>query len=237
MLPYLVGLFLWGFAEGTVFFLISEVGLAAAVMRFPARWWQLAAETLVGLLAGGALTHQLAFMHTEKMTALLTRLPGHPPALLEKIRQDLLARGWGALTLALLAPRPFKFYALAAGASDMNVFALLATGVVARGARLFALGFVVSRAALYSRLWARPWIGLQTLGVGIVLSVLYIVWVERTYRRRGEVLEVAAPEPGVSALGSEETAPTPGAEPTGPNSSPSRTSPPSSGAPPDSSGS
>lgn len=217
MLPYLIGLFLWGFAEGSFFFVISEVGLAAAVMRFPVRWWQLAAETLVGLLAGGALTYQLGAAHAERLTALLTKLPGHPPALFERIRQDLLERGWGALTLAHVKPRPFKFYALAAGVSDLNLFALLTSGVVARGARLFALSFVVSKASLYWRLWTRPGIAVQTLGAGVLLAALYIGWVEWTYRRARPGV---SPDAGAVAPMEPETVPStpPASEPVEPAS-------------------
>jgi membrane protein YqaA with SNARE-associated domain len=174
--------FLWGFAEATVFFLVPDLIIGLAALSMPALWGRCAYEALLGALAGGALAYWLGEHHENAYLRFVTRLPGHPPAFVERIRGGFRSRSASALLLGGFVGRPFKVYALEAGASRWNAYRFLALCTLARGARFFLTAYLLSRAALL--LEDRRIAAVSFFMLALAASVLYLSAIERKYRRR-----------------------------------------------------
>src|SRR6476619_4120845 len=68
--------FLWGFAEATLFFIIPDALLGAVALFAPRAAPRVLACTLVGALAGGALTYGVASgLQPSRSKALLDGVP------------------------------------------------------------------------------------------------------------------------------------------------------------------
>ncbi|HKC25022.1 MAG TPA: hypothetical protein VKF32_09780 [Thermoanaerobaculia bacterium] len=178
----LLASFLWGFAEATAFFLVPDLVIGFAAIVMPAAWARSAYEALLGAVGGGALAYWLGEHREAGYLRFVTRLPGHPPAFVEKIRDGFRSRGAAALLVGGFAGRPFKVYALEAGASRRNAYRFLALGALARGARFFLTAYLASRAALL--LEDHRIAAVSFFVLALVASLLYLSAIERRYRRR-----------------------------------------------------
>ncbi|HET6469819.1 MAG TPA: hypothetical protein VFG43_15715 [Geminicoccaceae bacterium] len=149
---------LWGFAEATLFIIVPDVALTAVALLAGWRRALLACLWAVaGALVGGALMHRWGSIDPSGAVAALTRLPAISPGMVRAVGAELADLGFPALMLGPLSGRPYKIYAVQAGAAGMGLVPFLAVSVPARLARFVLLVLLVAAIdrALASRLALR----------------------------------------------------------------------------------
>ena len=124
---------IWAFAEATVFFIVADVPISAIGLRQGWRASMLAA--LVATLAaalGGLVVLGWSHASPGSYHALLSRLPGISPALIDSTAADYAAQGWKAMLKGSVSGTPYKLYAAAAAGENANALAFLAASLAAR---------------------------------------------------------------------------------------------------------
>ena len=133
--------FLWGFAEGTLFFILPDVPLSFVALFRPRRALLHVAAIVVGaMLAGAAMFTWSA--RSAGARAAVAYVPAVSPAMFEGAERDFNQYGiWGA-SLGPLRGIPYKVYAVEAPAHS-GIMAVLAGddpgAVVAVGGRVAGL--------------------------------------------------------------------------------------------------
>ncbi len=168
-LVLLVLVALWAFAEATVFFIVADVPISAIGL---AKGWKpalLAALVcaIAAALGGLLLTHWSA-SDPATTAALLDRVPGIDPAMIDHADAAWRADGWPAMLQASFTGEPYKLYAHAAGAAGAPVAVFAPQSIAARLPRFVLVAALsstfgqflrprLSRAALIT-LFAAFWI-------------------------------------------------------------------------------
>lgn len=148
---------IWGFAEGTLFFIVPDMLLTlTALFGFRAAWRQ-AVLVVAGSLVAGALLFAWAAKTPESATRVVQAVPFVRPAMVDKVRADYTEAGATALLRGPLSGIPYKLYAVEApGRVSLPVFLLVS--VPARLERLVVglLLFGVAGWWLRQRIAAAP---------------------------------------------------------------------------------
>ena len=158
--------FAWGFAEGTLFFILPDVPLSFVALFRPRRALIHIAAIVAGAVLGGAFMFTWSARSTNARAAV-EHVPAVSPAMFDNAERDLNRYGIWGTSLGPIRGIPYKVYAVEAPAhSELWVF-LLAT-IPARLWRLVAvwLGFAgaglllrkLGRASLAPALHALFWI-------------------------------------------------------------------------------
>lgn len=140
--------FLWGFAEGTLFFILPDVPLSFVALFRPRR----ALLHMAAMVAGAVLAGAVMFTWSARglsARAVVARVPAVTPSMFERAERDLGQHGvWGA-SLGPVRGIPYKVYAVEAPAHSTLWPFLLAT-IPARLWRfvLVWLGFAATGALL-----------------------------------------------------------------------------------------
>ena len=164
----------WGVAEATIFFIVPDVLLTAAVIRFGFQ----RALILAFVAAGSAALAGLAMWLWSYSDALAAR---HAMLLVPAIGPDLLARAhdemasqWALhLFTGAMTGLPYKLYAVEAGALGINPFLFVLVSIPARLPRfLLTMGLAALGRMALSRIqkpnwayavWALGWIALYAV--------------------------------------------------------------------------
>jgi membrane protein YqaA with SNARE-associated domain len=142
-LAAILGAFLWGVAEATLFVIVPDVLLSIAVVRrgwrtaFPLIGWAVA-----GALLGAAGAYQWSAGHPDAATALLDSLPAISPAMVEAARADLERDGLWVLMIGAFTGVPYKIFAMVAPAAGIELVPFLLASIPARVAR-FVLAVLI----------------------------------------------------------------------------------------------
>jgi membrane protein YqaA with SNARE-associated domain len=140
--------FLWGFAEGTLFFILPDVPLSFVALFRPRRAWLHLAAIVAGALLAGAVMFTWS-AHSADARGAVARVPAVSPAMFERAESDWNRYGIWAAGLGPLRGIPYKVYAVEAPAhSTLGMFLL--TTIPARLWRLVViwLGFAVTGGVL-----------------------------------------------------------------------------------------
>jgi membrane protein YqaA with SNARE-associated domain len=138
----------WGFAEATLFFIVPDVGLTWIALSDLRRALVACLWALVGALAGGLLMYGWGATRVQSAEAALVRVPAVNQQMLREVRQQVDQSGVKALFAGPLAGRPYKIYAVYAGALRQSLPAFL---LVSIPARLLRFLLMVCLAALVVR--------------------------------------------------------------------------------------
>lgn len=167
--------FIWAFAEAIWFFIIVDVLVSLAIMRFGVVKAMLPAfAAFAGSLLGGIVLYKWAQVNPETVKELLLTVPGITEELLRTTTVDMADEATEALVLGGFTGVPFKLFAaiaFEAGISPLTAF--LEPAAIARFARLivvFAV-FGLLRSLLYNKLRR---VGLIRLT--LFLWVLFYAW-------------------------------------------------------------
>lgn len=175
--------FAWGIAEATVFFLVPDVLVAAASAYRPEAGAAFALAALGGSLAGGLVTYLVSRWKPRAVLAFVEWLPAHTPAYVAVVRQDTRLGGIGALATAAFLGRQFKILAYEAATSGRPGFVtFFGTTGLSRAARFSFAAYLGSQVPLAGTATA----GLAVLGVALLLSAAFLVFVEVRYPRAPE---------------------------------------------------
>ncbi len=167
--------FIWAFAEAVWFFIMVDVLISLAVMRFGVlRAMVPTLAALIGALLGGIVLYQWAQVNPETVRAFILTVPGITEELLRTVSVDMADEPLGALFLGGLTGVPFKIFAATAyeaGIAPLQEF--LQPASMARLSRFVAVVAVsgVLRFLLYTRLRR---VGLMRLT--LFIWVVFYAW-------------------------------------------------------------
>lgn len=170
----LVG-FIWGFAEALWFFIMVDVLISLAVMRFGVVKAMVPAfAALIGTMLGGIVLYKLSQVNPEFVRSFILTVPGITEELLRYASTDMKAEPMGALLFGGFTGVPFKiFSATAFEAGIAPLLAFLEPATVARFSRIvvvLALSGLL-RSFLYARLRR---VGLMRLT--LFIWVIFYAW-------------------------------------------------------------
>ncbi len=142
--------FVWGAAEGSVFFLVPDIIITLAAL-FSAResFRHLAAVTAGSVLAG-LVMYQWADRDPMAARAVVARVPFVTPAMFETVARDLEAYGAWGLCKGPMSGIPYKVYAVEAP-PRVGLTAFVAVSVPARLERLLLSWVLFASGGLLAR--------------------------------------------------------------------------------------
>ncbi len=147
--------FLWGLAEGTLFFIVPDVFLSLVAVVKPRRVWRHILSAVLGAVCAGTLMYIWAEQNPEQAHQTVSRVPFIPQRMFEEVKTGYERRGMFAVFLGPLSGIPYKIYAIEApGRFGLMEFA--ATTAPARAWRfvLVCLFFAAAAAMLRGK-WNR----------------------------------------------------------------------------------
>ena len=166
--------FIWSFAESVWFFIIVDVLLSLAVMRFGfLRAMLPALAALAGSLLGGTILYYWGELNPKTVKLLMLTVPGIDTDLFQQTALDMADVPLKSMLVGGFTGIPFKLFASVAYESVTPLAAFLKIAIIARTARFAAvLGIaVLLRALLYKRLRR---VGLIRLT--LFLWVIFYAW-------------------------------------------------------------
>jgi membrane protein YqaA with SNARE-associated domain len=131
----------WGFAEATLFFLVPDILLSFAILKFPGRALQTCFAALGGALVGGSLMYAWGHADADGALRVLDYIPAISPGMLQKVASELATDGWSAMLFGPLAGIPYKIYAVESGAQSIGLWIFLLASVPARLFRFLAVTY------------------------------------------------------------------------------------------------
>ena len=139
-LIWILGAAIWGAAEATVFFVVPDVLITFAAVRFGfRRALTLALVTSVAAAAAGTAMSWWGAHDAGAARAAMLAVPAIGPDLLAKAHAGMAAADWPLkLVIASLTGTPYKLYAVEAGALGVDPLLFAALSIPARLIR-FAL--------------------------------------------------------------------------------------------------
>ncbi len=131
--------FFWGFAEGTLFFIVPDVLLSLVVLFSVRRFFVCSAATLCGSLLGGLLIFVAAKVNPGLTTAIVKAVPFVTEKMFGAVQAGFAERGVWALLEGPVTGTPYKIYAsLAPSHVGLGTFLLVSAPV--RLARFLIVG-------------------------------------------------------------------------------------------------
>lgn len=167
--------FLWGLAEGTLFFIIPDVYLGLVALFHWRKAFLAAVAAVAGALIGGAIMYALALNNGAPMTQLLLLVPLISPEMVRTVAAQMQARGLRAMVSGPLQGIPYKIYAVQAGRHHLPFLPFLLMTIAARLERFLPVAlaaaawgaafkrFVQRHAALVVGAYALMWLAVYVL--------------------------------------------------------------------------
>lgn len=169
---------LWSVGEATVFFVVPDVLLTAAVLRYgPRKAWRLSALAACAAMAAGAGMWAWGAADGEGAQAVMLAVPAVGPDLLARVAQEMNA-WWPVHVLAgAVSGVPYKLYAVEAGRRGIALLPFLAVSFGARLARFsLSVAIVAAGAAALDRIGApRAKAALLVLGWFAIYAVYFAI--------------------------------------------------------------
>ncbi|MXN65920.1 hypothetical protein GR183_13485 [Stappia sp. GBMRC 2046] len=178
-MPWHLAAFAWGFAEATVFFIVPDVLLTYAAIRFGMkRAFALCVSAALGAVAGGAVMIVAAGHDAAGVTELLDAIPAISAGMIAETRVAMTENWPLAVFVGAVTGVPFKIFAVQSAILQIPAAAFLGLGFAARFAR-FALAVLLARIAFAGlrkarkeRLAAAIWLGFWCLFYVFYFSVM-----------------------------------------------------------------
>jgi len=158
--------FVWGFAEGTLFFILPDVPLSLAAMFRPRRALVHVTAIVAGALLAGAVMFAWA-THSPAARRTVAQVPLVTPAMFERAEADYGQFGIWAPGKGPVRGIPYKVYAVEAP-EHVGLLAFLLVTVPARAWRLLAVWLIFAGAGML----------LRKLGRASLIPALHaLVWI------------------------------------------------------------
>ena len=133
----------WGLAEATIFFIVPDVLLTVVATRNVKLAGKLCIWTLAGALLGGTIMFAWGQRNIETAEAMLLRVPAISFKMVRDIETQVAEKGAMATFTGPLTGKPYKIYAVEAGAeTEVSFLAFLLISVPARILRFLLLSWV-----------------------------------------------------------------------------------------------
>ncbi len=138
--------FLWGVAEGTLFFIVPDVLLSAAGLKRGARAGAVASVcAALGAALGGSLMYLWSVRDPASALGAVLAVPAVSQAMVSEAALAMAGPNWFPATLAgPLSFTPYKVYAILAPQAGANLAAFAAASVLARLPRFVLISFGAS---------------------------------------------------------------------------------------------
>jgi hypothetical protein len=133
--------FLWGFAEGTLFFIIPDVIISWAALVGARCGVKIMGTVLAGALVAGIVMYAWATEQPDQSRALVASVPFVRGHMFDKVQQDYAEHGLAGMLYGPSSGIPYKVYAVLAP-SQHQPLAFLLLSIPARLER-FALSWLV----------------------------------------------------------------------------------------------
>jgi membrane protein YqaA with SNARE-associated domain len=167
---------LWGVAEATVFFIVPDVILTYAVVRFGFK----AGVRLAVVAAAAASLAGIAMWlwgRNDPATAqhVMLLVPAIGPDLIARTARDMAGFWPLNLVLGAVTGVPYKLYAVAAGTQGIALFWFVPASFVARLLRfLFSAGLTSVGVEIFDRFGRRNWaFAVLTVGWALLYTVYF----------------------------------------------------------------
>ena len=162
--------FLWGVAEGTLFFIVPDVILSWASLTGARNGLRTLCAIVAGSLVAGVLMYSWASWRPESSRAVVASVPFVTPSMFETVRLDYRKHGAAAMLQGPGSGIPYKVYAvLAPPVCSLATFVTIS--IPARIERLVLswLGFAILGRAFADWLTKHPW------GTALLFAAFWIV--------------------------------------------------------------
>jgi hypothetical protein len=126
--------FLWGFAEGTFFFVVPDVAISLAALIAPRKAWRHVLAAIAGAVIAGALLYTWSSRDPQSAHDAVARVPFVTAKMFTHVHTGYQTHGVTALLLGPLAGVPYKIYAVEAP-PFLTATTFLANTIPARGER------------------------------------------------------------------------------------------------------
>jgi hypothetical protein len=130
-----VAAFVWGLAEGTVFFVVPDVGFTLTTAFRPSRGLAQLGLAVAGALLAGSVMYPWARSSPRDARAVVAAVPFVGEPMIERTEQRLGSRGARVMFENPLGGVPYKVYAVLAP-QRFSYAAFLLLSIVARGERM-----------------------------------------------------------------------------------------------------
>ena len=128
--------FVWGFAEGTAFFIVPDVYLGlVALFHWKRGLWAMVAA-IVGAMVGGSVMYSLAMRDISTINLFLERIPLINAEMISDIANKMQMDGLITMVNGPLRGIPYKIYAVQAGGQALPYLPFLIFTILARLERL-----------------------------------------------------------------------------------------------------
>ena len=104
--------FFWGIAEGTLFFIVPDVGLSFVAVFSPRRVWRHILAATLGAVCAGALLYAWAARNPLAAHSTVARVPFTSARMFAEVESGYVRHGIGAVFLGPLSGIPYKIYAI-----------------------------------------------------------------------------------------------------------------------------
>ncbi|MEO8377123.1 MAG: hypothetical protein ABI579_05570 [Candidatus Sumerlaeota bacterium] len=155
--------FAWGFAEGTLFFLIPDIIITFAALFAPKKSvWHLSA-VLVGSLIGGSIMYCWGVQNLIGAKRAVDAVPFVPSPMLDKVDGDYSENGVIAMLHGPASGIPYKVYAILAPHHQIGFPKFLLMSIPARLERLVITWLLFGAFGLaFRKLWeSKPVVGIS----------------------------------------------------------------------------
>jgi membrane protein YqaA with SNARE-associated domain len=162
--------FSWGLAEATLFFIVPDVWIGLVALFDWRAGLRAVAWAVLGAVIGGALMYGVGVqLGHDRSAQLLDAIPAISPAMIERVEDEMRARGPASMLLGPLQGTPYKIYARSAGVQAQPLGEFLLWTIPARAARFLLLWTI---AAVYGWLVRR-----LSPSTGWLLAPYLLAWV------------------------------------------------------------
>ena len=167
--------FLWGFAEGTFFFIIPDLVLSWASLAGARSGIKILGAILAGAVVGGLCIYAWALWRPDSARFAVAAVPFVRTKMFGKVQEDYRAHGVSGIFYTLGTGIPYKVYAvLAPSVTSPVTFGLIS--IPARFERLALSWLVPTMLGLFLKRWIRHHRRLTAalwLGFWIVIYAVY----------------------------------------------------------------
>jgi len=171
----LLGGFIWGISEATVFFIVPDVLISLLALQDRRRALWAACGATLGAALGGALVYGYALHHALALWALFDALPAIDPALYAKAASSLDQLGGVALVGGAFTGIPYKLFAAQAALQGYGWPSFIVFSFAARGARFLLVALLVHALARALRRFVGPQM-LRSLWLGAWVAIYVAYW-------------------------------------------------------------
>lgn len=155
------------FIESSFFPIPPDVMLAPMCLARPDRAFRYALICTIASVLGALLGYAIGFFLFETIGRMILDVYGLAGPF-EEFKTNFNEQGWLIVLLAGFTPLPFKVITIAAGATAMPLYVLIAASIVARSARFFLVGALLWKFGQPMQDWIDRHFALATTVLGVL---------------------------------------------------------------------